>query len=106
MTQGPILAEGLGRLHFAGEHTCLKFVGFMEGAQFRRDRRAAPGRPRRRAELTRALFLPFGPSVVPCFALYALGPSSIVCLLSGSNGSGGPRQCRLATGQESMLARD
>ena len=32
MTQGPILAKGLGRLHFAGEHTCLKFVGFMEGA--------------------------------------------------------------------------
>ncbi len=32
MTQGPILAAGLGRLHFAGEHTCLKFVGFMEGA--------------------------------------------------------------------------
>jgi monoamine oxidase len=31
-TQGPILAAGLGRLHFAGEHTCLKFVGFMEGA--------------------------------------------------------------------------
>ncbi|HVU85689.1 MAG TPA: FAD-dependent oxidoreductase [Pirellulales bacterium] len=30
--QGPILAAGLGRLHFAGEHTCLKFVGFMEGA--------------------------------------------------------------------------
>ncbi|HEY4312509.1 MAG TPA: NAD(P)/FAD-dependent oxidoreductase [Pirellulales bacterium] len=31
-TQGPILAAGLGNLHFAGEHTCLKFVGFMEGA--------------------------------------------------------------------------
>ena len=30
--QGPILAGGLGRLHFAGEHACLKFVGFMEGA--------------------------------------------------------------------------
>jgi len=31
-TIGPILAQGLGRLHFAGEHACLKFVGFMEGA--------------------------------------------------------------------------
>ncbi len=31
-TQGPILDRGLGRLHFAGEHTCLKFVGYMEGA--------------------------------------------------------------------------
>jgi monoamine oxidase len=30
--QGPILAQGLDRLHFAGEHACLKFVGFMEGA--------------------------------------------------------------------------
>lgn len=32
-TQGPILREGLqGRLHFAGEHTCYRFVGYMEGA--------------------------------------------------------------------------
>jgi monoamine oxidase len=32
-TQGPLLKEGLGgRLHFAGEHTCYKFVGYMEGA--------------------------------------------------------------------------
>jgi monoamine oxidase len=30
--QGPTLYNGLGRLHFAGEHTCFKFVGFMEGA--------------------------------------------------------------------------
>ena len=29
---GPILRAGLGRLHFAGEHTCYKFVGYMEGA--------------------------------------------------------------------------
>lgn len=29
---GPTLYNGLGRLHFAGEHTCYKFVGFMEGA--------------------------------------------------------------------------
>jgi monoamine oxidase len=29
---GPILYNGLGKLHFAGEHTCYKFVGFMEGA--------------------------------------------------------------------------
>jgi len=31
-TVGPLLREGLGRLHFAGEHTCYKFVGYMEGA--------------------------------------------------------------------------
>lgn len=31
-TVGPILHEGLGRLHFAGEHACYKFVGYMEGA--------------------------------------------------------------------------
>lgn len=30
-SQGPIMAKGLGRLHFAGEHTCYKFVGYMEG---------------------------------------------------------------------------
>jgi monoamine oxidase len=29
---GPILHSGLGRLHFAGEHACYKFVGYMEGA--------------------------------------------------------------------------
>jgi monoamine oxidase len=29
---GPILHHGIGRLHFAGEHTCFKFVGYMEGA--------------------------------------------------------------------------
>ncbi len=31
-TVAPILHSGLGRLQFAGEHTCLKFVGYMEGA--------------------------------------------------------------------------
>jgi monoamine oxidase len=31
-TQGPILQRGIGRLHFAGEHTCYQFVGYMEGA--------------------------------------------------------------------------
>lgn len=31
-TVGPVLQSGLGRLHFAGEHTCYKFVGYMEGA--------------------------------------------------------------------------
>jgi monoamine oxidase len=31
-TVGPLLAKGLGRLHFAGEHACYKFVGYMEGA--------------------------------------------------------------------------
>ena len=31
-TQGPTLYEGIGRLHFAGEHTSYAFVGFMEGA--------------------------------------------------------------------------
>ncbi len=31
MTLGPILYEGLGRLHFAGEHTSFAFGGYMEG---------------------------------------------------------------------------
>jgi monoamine oxidase len=31
-TQGPILRAGLGRLHFAGEHTSYGFAGYMEGA--------------------------------------------------------------------------
>jgi monoamine oxidase len=30
-TMGPTLRQGLGHLHFAGEHTCYKFVGYMEG---------------------------------------------------------------------------
>jgi monoamine oxidase len=30
---GPILHQGIaGRLHFAGEHACYKFAGYMEGA--------------------------------------------------------------------------
>ena len=29
---GPLLRAGVGRLHFAGEHTSYKFVGYMEGA--------------------------------------------------------------------------
>lgn len=29
---GPLLQDGLGRLHFAGEHTSYAFVGYMEGA--------------------------------------------------------------------------
>jgi len=29
---GPLLQRGQGRLHFAGEHTCYAFVGYMEGA--------------------------------------------------------------------------
>jgi monoamine oxidase len=29
---GSKLVDGLGRLHFAGEHTCYKFAGYMEGA--------------------------------------------------------------------------
>lgn len=32
IAQGPTLREGLGRLHFAGEHTCYPFIGYMEGA--------------------------------------------------------------------------
>jgi monoamine oxidase len=28
---GPVLRRGIGNLHFAGEHTCYKFVGYMEG---------------------------------------------------------------------------
>lgn len=32
-TMGPILYNGIGdRLHFAGEHACYKFAGYMEGA--------------------------------------------------------------------------
>ncbi len=31
-TVGPLLHRGQGRLHFAGEHTCYSFGGFMEGA--------------------------------------------------------------------------
>ena len=30
-THGPIVQQGIGRLHFAGEHTCYQFVGYMEG---------------------------------------------------------------------------
>ncbi len=29
---GPILHQGIGRLHFAGEHTNYAFLGYMEGA--------------------------------------------------------------------------
>ncbi len=29
---GPLLWKGMDRLHFAGEHTCYAFVGYMEGA--------------------------------------------------------------------------
>ena len=28
---GPTLHNGHGKIHFAGEHTCFKFVGYMEG---------------------------------------------------------------------------
>lgn len=31
-TQGPALRKGVGHLHFAGEHCCYQFVGYMEGA--------------------------------------------------------------------------
>ena len=31
-TIGPLLDAGLGRIHFAGEHCCPAFVGYMEGA--------------------------------------------------------------------------
>ena len=31
-SQGPILRQGIGRLHFAGEYTSYAFMGFMEGA--------------------------------------------------------------------------
>jgi monoamine oxidase len=32
-TMGPILHQGIAnRLHFAGEHSCYKFAGYMEGA--------------------------------------------------------------------------
>lgn len=29
---GPLLQAGVGRLHFAGEHACPQFAGYMEGA--------------------------------------------------------------------------
>jgi len=29
---GPVFEQGVGHLHFAGEHTCYAFVGYMEGA--------------------------------------------------------------------------
>jgi monoamine oxidase len=31
-TVGPLMHKGVGNLHFAGEHTSYKFVGYMEGA--------------------------------------------------------------------------
>ena len=31
-TIGPLLEQGFGRMHFAGEHCCPAFVGYMEGA--------------------------------------------------------------------------
>ncbi len=31
-SQGPVLRCGVGRLHFASEHTCYPFIGYMEGA--------------------------------------------------------------------------
>lgn len=31
-SQGPTLRQGIGRLHFAGEHTSYGFMGYMEGA--------------------------------------------------------------------------
>jgi monoamine oxidase len=34
LAQGPTLHSGLGRLHFAGEHTCYQFVGYMEGGLY------------------------------------------------------------------------
>jgi monoamine oxidase len=32
LAHGPTLTQGLGRLHFAGEHCCYAFIGYMEGA--------------------------------------------------------------------------
>ena len=29
---GPIFDKGVGHLHFADEHTCYAFIGYMEGA--------------------------------------------------------------------------
>lgn len=31
MSAGKTLRDGRGKMHFAGEHTCFKFVGYMEG---------------------------------------------------------------------------
>ena len=30
---GPIFKSGVGNLHFAGEHTCYAFIGYMPGIQ-------------------------------------------------------------------------
>jgi monoamine oxidase len=32
ISQGPLLHDGLGTLHFAGEHCCYRYIGYMEGA--------------------------------------------------------------------------
>jgi monoamine oxidase len=34
MRAGPILYNGLGKLHFAGEHCSYQFCGYMEGALY------------------------------------------------------------------------
>jgi monoamine oxidase len=41
---GGILYEGIGNLHFVGEHTCYGFIGYMEGALH--SGRKTPGRTR------------------------------------------------------------
>lgn len=33
-TVGPLMDKGHHRVHFAGEHTCYRFVGYMEGALY------------------------------------------------------------------------
>lgn len=33
-SMGAALREGIGRLHFCGEHTCYRFAGYMEGGLY------------------------------------------------------------------------
>ena len=33
-TVGPLMDKGHNRVHFVGEHTCYRFVGYMEGALY------------------------------------------------------------------------
>ena len=107
MTQGPILAAGLGRLHFAGEHTCLKFVGFMEGAvQSGRDGRdGGTCTALSRAELDATSFCTDRAIVdggLFC-SLRSRPVAGYLCCLSAINGSGGPRNHGLATSDRTRM---
>ncbi len=63
MTMGPILRAGIGHLHFAGEHACYKFVGYMEGAL--NSGAALARRIAERDGITKALVVPPATSTRP-----------------------------------------